>query len=125
MAVGGLSGDPHQGARAIGLLALEFLDIIEAAPELGAAKLQVRGGIHAGPVTAGVIGDVRMGYDVWGDTVNVASRMESHGVPGRIHVSAAYKDLAAPHFEFEPRGEIEMKSLGTHATYFLSGAKLD
>jgi len=61
-----------------------------------------------------------MGYDVWGDTVNVASRLESHGVPGRIHVSAAYKDLATPHFEFEPRGEIEMKSLGAHATYFLT-----
>lgn len=120
LAVGGLSGDPHQGARAIGLLALEFLDIIETAPELGAAKLRVRAGIHAGPVTAGVIGDARMGYDVWGDTVNVASRMESHGVPGRIHVSAAYKDLASPHFEFEPRGEIEMKSLGAHATYFLT-----
>ena len=119
MAVGGLSGDPSQGARAIGLLALEFLDIIATAPELGAAKLQVRGGIHAGPLTAGVIGNARMGYDVWGDTVNVASRLESHGVPSRIHVSAAYKELADPHFEFEPRGEIEMKSLGTHATYFL------
>ena len=80
----------------------------------------MRAGIHAGPVTAGVIGDVRMTYDLWGDTVNVASRMESHGVPGRIHVSAAYKDFAAAHFAFEPRGEIEMKSLGVHATYFLT-----
>ena len=121
MAVGGLSGDPIQGSRAIGLLALEVLDIIGTAPELGEAKLQMRAGIHAGPVTAGVIGDVRMAYDVWGDTVNVASRMESHGVPGRIHVSAAYRDLAASHFEFEPRGEIEMKSLGVHTTYFLIG----
>lgn len=119
MAVGGLSGDPLQGSRAIGLLALEFLDIIETAPELGEDKLQMRAGIHAGPLTAGVIGNVRMAYDVWGDTVNVASRMESHGVPGRIHVSAAYRDIAATHFEFEPRGEIEMKSLGVHATYFL------
>lgn len=119
MAVGGLSGDPIEGARATGLLALEFLDILEATPELGRCKLEVRAGIHAGPVTAGVIGDLRMHYDVWGDTVNVASRLESHGVPGHIHVSAAYKDIAAPHFTFAPRGEIEMKSLGTHATYFL------
>jgi adenylate cyclase len=122
MAVGGLSGDPLQGARAIGLLALELLDIIENAPTLGDAKLQMRAGIHSGPVTAGVIGNARMTYDLWGDTVNVASRMESHGVPGRIHVSAAYKDLTASHFEFEPRGQIEMKSVGVHATYFLLGA---
>lgn len=122
MAVGGLSGDPLQGARAIGLLALELLDIIETAPTLGDAKLQMRAGIHSGPVTAGVIGNARMTYDLWGDTVNVASRMELHGVPGRIHVSAAYKDLTAVHFEFEPRGQIEMKSVGLHATYFLLGA---
>lgn len=121
MAVGGLSGDPIEGARAIGLLALEFLDILEAMPELGRRKLKVRAGIHAGPVTAGVIGDLRMHYDVWGDTVNVAARLESHGLPGRIHVSAAYKDLALPHFEFAPRGEIEMKGVGVHATYFLTG----
>ncbi len=122
MAVGGLSGDPIEGARAIGLLALEFLDILEASPELGRSKLGVRAGIHAGPVTAGVIGDLRMAYDVWGDTVNVASRLESHGVPGRIHVSAAYRDLAHPHFEFTPRGEIEMKGVGVYATYFLTAA---
>jgi class 3 adenylate cyclase len=122
MAVGGLSGDPLQGSRAIGLLALEFLDIIENAPALGDAKLQMRAGIHSGPVTAGVIGNARMTYDLWGDTVNVASRMESHGVPGRIHVSAAYKDFTAAHFAFEPRGQIEMKSVGVHATYFLLGA---
>lgn len=125
MAVGGLSGDPVAGARAIGLLALEFIDILETTPALGGSKLQVRAGIHAGPVTAGVIGDVRMHYDVWGDTVNVASRLESHGVPGRVHVSAAYKDLALPHFDFTPRGEVEMKGVGVHATYFLSGMRFD
>jgi adenylate cyclase len=119
MAVGGLSGDARAGARAIGLLALEFLDIVDSAPALGRSLLKVRAGIHAGPVTAGVIGDLRMHYDVWGDTVNVASRLESHGVPGRVHVSAAYRELAEPHFVFEPRGEIEMKSLGTRTTYFL------
>jgi len=119
MAVGGLSGDPLQGSRAIGLLALEFSDIIANAPRLGGAQLQMRAGIHAGPVTAGVIGDARMTYDIWGDTVNVAARMESHGVPGRIHASAAYKELAGSHFSFEPRGEIEVKSLGVHSTYFL------
>ena len=122
MAVGGLSGDPLQGSRAIGLLALEFLEIIASAPKLGGAKLQMRAGVHAGPVTAGVIGDARMTYDIWGDTVNVAARMESHGLPGRIHASAAFKELAGSHFAFEPRGEIEMKSLGVHATYFLTAA---
>lgn len=122
MAVGGLSGDPAAGARAVGLLALEFIDILETAPALGDSKLQVRAGIHAGPVTAGVIGDVRMHYDVWGDTVNVASRLESHGVPGRIHVSAAFRELARPHFAFAPCGEIEMKGVGLYATYFLTAA---
>lgn len=125
MAVGGLSGDPIAGARAIGLLALEFLDHLEATPALGRSKFKVRAGIHAGPVTAGVIGDLRMNYDVWGATVNVASRLESHGVPGRIHVSAAYKDIAEPYFTFMPRGEIEMKSLGTQTTYFLVAGQTD
>lgn len=123
MAVGGLGGDPSRGSRTIGLLALELLKIVEAAPEFGGARLRIRAGLHSGPVTAGIIGNLRIAYDVWGDTVNVASRMESHGVPGRIHVSQAYRDLAAPHFDFEPRGDVQIRSVGPVRAYFLVAAK--
>jgi len=66
-----------------------------------------------------VIGTHKFVYDVWGDTVNTASRMEKHGAPGRIHVSAATRVLLDAKFRFEPRGEIEVKGKGTMETFFL------
>ncbi|MCB1491428.1 MAG: adenylate/guanylate cyclase domain-containing protein [Rhodobiaceae bacterium] len=121
MAAGGLAVDASEGARRIGRLALECLEIVETAPALGDTRMTIRAGIHSGPVTAGVIGDTRVSYDVWGDTVNTASRMESHGTPGRIHVSDDFRELAKPFFSFEPRGAIEVKSLGVRETFFLTG----
>ncbi len=88
--------------------------------------IQVRIGIHCGPVTAGVIGTERLQYDVWGDTVNVASRMESTGEPGRIHVSEAFADAlrSAPYHNFTltERGTIDVKGKGAMMTYWLEGA---
>jgi class 3 adenylate cyclase len=77
--------------------------------------------MHCGPVVAGVIGKRKFIYDVWGDTVNTASRMESLGVPGRIQVTAAVRERLAAEFAFEPRGIIDVKGKGPMPTYFLTG----
>ena len=79
----------------------------------------MRIGIHCGTATAGVIGVTRFSYDVWGDAVNIASRMESHGLPDHIHVSEAYYDLTKDAFVFEERGPTDLKGLGIARTFFL------
>ena len=79
----------------------------------------MRIGIHTGPVVAGVIGTKRFAYDLWGDTVNVASRLEAYGQPGRIHVSNAIRRTLEGKFGFEPVGMVEMKNLGPMETYLL------
>jgi adenylate cyclase len=121
MAAGGFDGRAVAGAIAVGRLALAMMEVIERQPPLGRRKLKLRAGIHCGPATAGVIGDTRFSYDVWGDAVNTASRMESHGEPGRIQVSAAFRDLTQGAFVFEERGATEIKGIGETRTFFLLG----
>jgi adenylate cyclase len=120
MAAAGFDGRAHTGGLAIGRFALAILAANAAQPPLGGRRLELRAGIHCGPATAGVIGDTRFSYDVWGDAVNVASRMESHGVPGRIQVSDAFFQLTRDTFEFEERGMLPIKGLGEVRTYFLT-----
>lgn len=79
--------------------------------------------IRCGPVVAGVIGQEKFIYDVWGDTVNTAARMESHGVPGKIQVSDAMYQQLREDYIFEGRGEISVKGKGMMRTYFLLSAK--
>jgi adenylate cyclase len=119
MAVGGLHGAQEREAVAIGRLALAMVEAQARRQPLGGVQLGLRVGIHIGSATAGIIGDTRFSYDVWGDAVNMASRMESHGMPGRIHVSEAYKHVVRAAFAFEPRGETEVKGIGRTSTYFL------
>ncbi len=119
MAAAGFDGRGHDGAVAIGRLALAMREAIGRQPMLGARALRLRIGVHCGPATAGVIGDMRFSYDVWGDAVNVASRMESNGEPGQIHVSDSFRSLTHGHFAFEDRGTAELKGVGAVRSYFL------
>ena len=84
-----------------------------------APDIQLRIGIHCGPVVAGVIGRKKFIYDLWGDAVNTASRMESHGSEGRIHLSTEAKNLLEAEFELENRGTIDIKGKGPMETAYL------
>lgn len=87
------------------------------------APLRLRIGVDCGPAVAGVIGRRKFSYDVWGDTVNTASRTESHGVPGRIQVTERVARAAAGQFDFEPRSAVEVKGKGPMTTFPLVGAR--
>ena len=99
------------------------LEILEEFPKLTDHTLHLRIGIHTGPVVAGVIGKNKFIYDLWGDTVNIASRMQSHGQPGSIQVSAKTYQHLNDKFEFHPRGEIEIKGKGAMQVFLLKGEK--
>jgi adenylate cyclase len=123
MAAAGFDGRARDGAVAIGRFALAMLEANAAHAPLGRTKLELRIGIHCGPATAGVIGDTRLSYDVWGGAVNIASRMESHGKAGRIQVSSAFRELTGDAFAFEERGTVEIRGVGETRTYFLTGLR--
>ncbi|MBD2312418.1 PAS domain S-box protein [Desertifilum sp. FACHB-1129] len=121
MVVGGLPVPRADHARAIAEIAL---DMLEATAQFNAETDQnfsIRIGIHTGPVVAGVIGTKKFIYDLWGDTVNTASRMESHGVAGCIQVSSVTYDLLQDGYELTPRGQVYIKGKGEMFTYFLLG----
>ena len=86
----------------------------------GGSPIRMRIGIHTGPVVAGIIGHHKFIYDVWGDTVNVASRLESNSLPGRIQVSEAVRRLLAERYKFEPRGPVALKGRGFTETFLLT-----
>jgi len=119
MVVGGIPEGTDDHPARVAAMALDLADSvgrIEAAARLG---ITFRIGIHCGAVVAGVIGTKKFIYDVWGDTVNMASRMESLGVPGRVQVTHAMAERLRGVFELEPRGLIEVKGKGPTPTYFL------
>ncbi len=119
MVAGGVP-EPHTDhAMAAAEMALAMVGAIGTAGTVFGVPLQVRIGLHTGALIAGVLGTHKFVYDVWGDTVNIAKRMESYGLPDRIHVSAATRQALADRFRFEPRGTLDIKGKGLVETYFL------
>ena len=109
-------------ARAIALVALGMVGSTAPGGPCGDLELELRIGINSGPVVAGVIGRRKFLYDLWGDAVNTASRMESGGTPGRIQVAQPTYELLKDEFELEPRGTIAVKGKGEMETWYLVGS---
>jgi class 3 adenylate cyclase len=121
MVAGGLPDPQPDHAREVAEMALAIRDEVARRCDPSGQPLAVRIGIDTGPVVAGVIGTSKFIYDLWGDTVNTASRMESHGAAGCIQVTARTYQRLHDRYRFEPRGPIQVKGKGKMVTYFLLG----
>ena len=119
MAVAGAPEPSDDHALRAAHLALDMVAATRRIAEELGEPLELRIGLNSGPAVAGVIGQQRFCWDIWGDTVNVAARMESHGAGGRVHVSGATQALLAGQFTTEARGELEVKGKGLMATHWL------
>ncbi|WP_400078793.1 adenylate/guanylate cyclase domain-containing protein [Winogradskyella sp. R77965] len=122
MAVGGLSYDNVDQAKDMVLAAKEMNDFVNHAKidDVTTAEFDIRIGINTGPVVAGVVGTKKFAYDIWGDTVNIASRMESNSEPGRINISEDTYKVIKNDFDCEYRGELAVKNRGNLKMYFIN-----
>ena len=121
MVAAGLPTPRSDHAEALARMALEMITFLESRQPLQGRRLTFRIGINSGPVIAGVIGHRKFTYDVWGDTVNIASRMESQGSPGKIQITANTYALIKDHFNCVNNGTKEIKGGGLMETWFLMG----
>ena len=124
MCVGGIPSQQKTHAREVCAAAVDILKFVEGTniqyEALGKPRWDVRIGIHSGPVIAGTAGNI---FDIWGDAVNIASRMESSGESGKIHISEKTKDYLEGYANLSHRGEIELKNKGKWSTFFLEEIK--
>ncbi|MCE7892179.1 MAG: adenylate/guanylate cyclase domain-containing protein [Sorangiineae bacterium PRO1] len=123
MAVAGVPTPRKDHAVAVAQMALELRDVAQGFQAPTGEPIRVRIGINSGPVVAGVIGTKKFSYDLWGDTVNTAARMEAHAEPGTIQVTERTYERLRTQFHFEPRGTIEVKGKGEMKTYVLIGPR--
>lgn len=126
MCAGGLHGSTKRHPQKMVLAATEIAQFVnDTKLDVASSSLNfdIRIGINTGPVVAGVVGTKKFAYDIWGDTVNVASRMESMSEPGRINISNGTYELIKSDFDCEYRGEIEAKNRGKIKMYFVKGSK--
>jgi len=115
--VGGLDEASKDHPERVIRCALEMLEAIKL------FELRIRAGAHTGPVVAGVIGKTKFSFDLWGDSVNYASRMESTGVPGKIQISRTVYERVHDIFEVEERQGVQVKGKGMLTTYIVQGEK--
>jgi adenylate cyclase len=121
MVAAGVPSPRSDHARVLASMALDMQAAMRSVDEIAHLGLELRVGINSGPVVAGVIGRKRFLYDLWGDAVNTASRMESHGTSGRIQITQATKELLGDEFVCEPRGTIPVKGKGEIEAWYLVG----
>src|SRR5207244_3991721 len=125
MVAAGVPSPRSDHARVLAQMALDMQAAMRSVDEIGHLGLELRVGINSGPVVAGVIGRKRFLYDLWGDAVNTASRMESHGTSGRIQITRATKELLQDDFVCEPRGTMRVKGKGELEAWYLVGRRVN
>ena len=123
MVASGVPTPRSDHATVIGQLALDMIKHLDKLPARNDKRIDIRIGINSGPLVAGVIGKSKFHYDVWGDTVNIASRMESHGEVGKIQITQNTYNLIKDEFECVSRGEVQIKGKGEMQTWFLMARK--
>lgn len=121
LAIAGTGGEARGGTEDAAKAALAMIAAVDTARTQFGMPLALRLGLHVGPVIGGVVGDKRPTYDYWGDTLNIASRLETTGVPGRVHCSEAAYWRLDKMFSFESRGPIELEGYATVHSYLLTG----
>lgn len=115
MFVSGLpTPDPEHAVKAV-MAALEMLEVMKSNP----AGWQLRVGIHSGPVVAGIVGTMKFAYDIWGDTVNIAARIEQNSAAGKVNISQASFEMVKHHFQCTYRGKVKAKNKGELDMYFV------
>jgi guanylate cyclase len=123
MAAAGIPSPRPDHAQCLALMALDMLEAVREQGAVGSLGFELRIGINSGPVVAGVIGRKRFLYDLWGDAVNTAGRMQTEGTPGRIQITRATYELLRDEFVCEPRGTVSVKGKGEMETWYLVGRR--